>query len=278
MDGALERLRGILRQMGSVLVAFSGGADSAFLLKVAHDVLGERAVALTALSPSLAPAEKDDAIAIAKQIGAEHLLVESQELEDPGYVANPSNRCYYCKTELFRVAEPERLRLDLAFVAIGTNLDDLGDHRPGLDAAREAGIRSPLVEAGMSKADVRRLSLELGLSTWDKPAAACLASRIPYGTAVTPERLRQVGQLEAELRSLGFHEVRARHHGEVARIEVAPAALGRALESRATIVAAAKRAGFAFVALDLEGYRTGSLNELLPLRTLRKPPADPASR
>jgi uncharacterized protein len=278
MDGSLERLQGILRQMGSVLVAFSGGADSAFLLRVAHDVLGARAVALTALSPSIAPAEKEDAIAIAKQIGAEHVLVESKEMEEPAYVANPSNRCYYCKTELFRVAEPERVRLGLAFVAIGTNLDDLGDHRPGLDAAREAGIRSPLVEAGLAKVEVRRLSQELGLSTWNKPAAACLASRIPYGTAVTPERLRQVAELEAALRSIGFEVVRVRHHGEVARVEVAPSTLPRALERRAAVVAAGKRAGFAFVALDLEGYRTGSLNELLPIRRVPRPPQGPASR
>lgn len=266
MDPALQHLSAWFREVGSVLVAFSGGTDSAFVLRVAHDVLGPRAVALTAVSPALAPAEKDEAIRVAREIGAELVLVDSHELEDPGYAANPTNRCYHCKSELYRLTEPERLRRGLAVTANGTNVDDLGDIRPGLEAAREAGVRSPLVEAGLGKADVRRLARQLGLSIWDKPAAACLASRIPHGTAVTAERLGQIGRFEAALKALGLRQVRVRYHGDAARIETAPEELPRALELRLAIVAAGKAAGFPFVALDLEGYRMGSFNELLPLR------------
>lgn len=264
-DPLLERLHAWFREAGSVLVAYSGGTDSAFVLKVAHDVLGPRAVALTAVSPALAPAEKDEAVRVAREIGAEHVLVESHELDDPGYAANPTNRCYHCKSELYRLTEPERERRGLSVTANGTNVDDLGDVRPGLQAAREAGVRSPLVEAGLTKADVRRLAKALGLSIWDKPAAACLASRIPHGTAVTADRLAQIGRFEASLKGLGFRQVRVRYHGDAARIETTAEELGRAVELRHAIVAAGKAAGFPFVALDLEGYRMGSFNELLPL-------------
>jgi uncharacterized protein len=265
MDPKLARLRGIFGEMGSTLVTFSGGVDSTFVLQVAHEVLGPRAVALTAVSPSLPARERIDAEALAKAIDAEHLLVESDEIHDPRYAANPSNRCYYCKSELYSIAEGIRRERGLAFIVNGTNTDDLGDLRPGLEAAKESGVRSPLVEVGISKADVRRIGREIGLPNWDKPAAACLSSRLPYGTEVTVERLTKVGRLEESLRGLGFRQVRVRYHGDVARIEIAREELDRALlpEMRRAIVLAGKAAGFTYVTLDLEGYRQGSHNEVL---------------
>jgi uncharacterized protein len=251
--------------MGSVLVAFSGGIDSALVLRVAHDVLGDRAVGLTAVGPALAVRERNAAARIANEIGAPHLFVTSSEIDDPGYRANAGDRCWFCKSELYRITAQKREQLGLAWVANGTNSDDLGDHRPGLAAADEARVRSPLVEARIGKSNVRAIAREIGLSVWEKPASACLASRIPHGTEVTPERLAQVEALEAALFELDLSHVRVRHHGPVARIEVSRDDLLRAFDMRGQIVAAGKAAGFTFVALDLEGYRTGSLNALLPV-------------
>ncbi|HEY8038839.1 MAG TPA: ATP-dependent sacrificial sulfur transferase LarE [Polyangiaceae bacterium] len=277
-DAQLERLRALIREMGGggggVLVCYSGGVDSAFVLAVAHEVLGDRAVGMTAVSPSLAPYEKEAAVAVAKQIGARHELVESHEIERPGYVANATDRCFHCKSELYDIAEQKKQAWGLAHVLNGTNVDDLGDHRPGLDAAKNASVRSVLVECGFRKDDVRRCAQLIGLTVWDKPASACLSSRIPYGTEVTRERLAQIGGLEAELRSLGLRQLRVRWHaagasGAMARIEVARDELARAFEVRDAMVQAGKRFGFAFVTLDLQGYRTGSHNEVIVGKSLR---------
>lgn len=267
----LSRLLAILQRAESVLVCYSGGIDSAALLAAAHRQLGERAIGMTAVSPSLADAEREDAVRLAREIGAQHRLVESAELEREGYAKNGPDRCFHCKSELYEIAERKRSEWGLASVMNGTTLDDLGDYRPGLEAAKQAGVRSPFVEAGFSKSDVREVAKELGVSAWDKPAAACLSSRIPYGTSVTPERLRQVGGFEAELRALGFRRSRVRYHDKVARIELDLEDLPRLLqpEMREAVVQAGKTHGFTYITLDLAGYRTGSHNEVLTGRSLR---------
>ena len=272
-DPQLDRLTEILRGMGSVLVCYSGGVDSAFVLAVAHRVLGEKCIGMTAVSPSLADFERDEAIALAKQIGGRHELVESNEIEDEDYAKNNVDRCFHCTSELYRVSEEKQREWGMAFSVNGTNLDDLGDYRPGLEAAKQAGARSPLVEAGFTKADVRRVAQLLGLPVWDKPAAACLSSRLPYGTRVTRDRLRQIGSLEQQNHELGIRQARVRWHAlggvagtrdsAMARVEIARDEMMAAFDVRDAIVSAGQALGFAYVTLDLAGYRTGSHNEVL---------------
>jgi uncharacterized protein len=271
MDDKLARLDGWFRARKSVLVCYSGGVDSAFVLAAAHAAIGAGAIGMTAVSPSLAPAELDDAVAVAKRIGAEHRLVESHEIDDPNYVKNGADRCFHCKSELYRIAQDRAAAWGIATIVNGTNTDDLGDYRPGLEAAKEAGAESPLVEIGFSKADVRAGAASFGLSIWDKPAAACLSSRIPYGTSVTRERLAQIAGFEAALKGLGFRQVRVRYHDELARIEIALDEMARAAtpDVRDEMVLAGKRHGFRFVTLDLGGYRMGSHNEVLVGKSLR---------
>lgn len=266
----IEALRAGIANLGSALVCFSGGVDSTLLLRVTHDVLGDRCAALTAVSPAVPPDEIDEARALASRIGARHLVVESREMERPGFVANAPDRCFHCKTELMSIAAPAARDLGLRHVCLGTNLDDLGDHRPGLRAADEQGARHPLVDAGIGKSDVRAISRALGLPTWDKPQAACLSSRLPYGTAVTVERLTRVEAFERALRRLGFRQVRVRFHGEVARLEVEQGELARAVQQREAILSAGRATGFTYVALDLAGYRSGAMNEALGIH-LRRP-------
>jgi uncharacterized protein len=271
LDHKLERASELLRDMGSVLVCFSGGIDSTLVLSLAQRALGEQAVGLTAVSPSLPASERVDAERIARELGARHLFVDSHEIERAGYVQNGPDRCFHCKSELYEIAQVKATELGLAAVANGTNKDDLGDYRPGLEAARKAGVKSPLVDAGFGKEDVRNAARTLGIDAWDKPAAACLSSRIPYGTSVTPARLAQIGGFEADLKALGLRQVRVRFHAEVARIEVALEELPRLLEPgvRENTLAAGKRHGFRYVTLDLGGYRQGSHNEVLSGRSLR---------
>jgi uncharacterized protein len=267
----LERLRAVIRSYGSALIAFSGGADSALVLKIASDELGSRARALTAVSPTMARRERAFAEAFAHEVGAALDVVESHELERPGFSMNPTDRCYHCKAELLDIARPHAERLGLNHVLLGTNVDDLGDHRPGLAAANERGARHPLVDAELTKAEVRAISRALGLSTWDKPQLACLSSRFPYGTEITPERLARLDRFEEGLHDLGFRQLRVRYHDTVARLELPVEALPRVLELRDKIVVLGKTSGFTYVALDLEGFRSGAMNE--GLTQLRRRPA-----
>jgi pyridinium-3,5-biscarboxylic acid mononucleotide sulfurtransferase len=260
--GDVAVLRRVLREYERVVVAFSGGADSAFLAWVANDELGPDAHAVTAVSPSLASLELADCESLVDEWALRWTPVTTNELAEPAYVANGGDRCYYCKAELMDAVGPIALE-EGAVVTLGVNLDDLGDHRPGQQAASERGARFPLVEAGFTKADVRAASKDLGLRTWNKPAAACLASRVPYGTPVTVGVLDSVGRAERALRGLGFAELRVRHYGDTARIEVALGDIERAVAQREAVVAAVKRAGYAYVTLDLEGLRSGNLNGAL---------------
>ncbi|HEY5026543.1 MAG TPA: ATP-dependent sacrificial sulfur transferase LarE [Acidimicrobiales bacterium] len=256
----LGRLRAEVAQMGPVVVAFSGGADSALVAQVATDVLGpERVLCVTAVSPSLAPEELADCRALASEWGLRWHTVSTDEIDDPEYAANGTDRCYHCKATLLSALAP-LAAAEEAVVVLGVNLDDLGDHRPGQRAASERGARFPLVSAGMTKAEVRTVSRQLGLRTWDKPAAACLASRVPYGTPVTLGTLTTVSAAESALRALGFRQLRVRHYGDLARIELEEADLVDAVERRHEVVAAVRAAGYRYVTLDLEGFRSGNLN------------------
>jgi len=259
-----RKLERWLDEAGSVAVAYSGGSDSAFLLKVAHDVLGKRCVGVTAVSASLAREELDDAISVAEEIGAPHAMVQSHELEDPRYRENSSIRCFFCKNDVFMRIQEFAKERGFSIVIDGSNYDDIGDHRPGIRAARERGVRSPLMELKITKADLRALSRALGLSTWDKAAAPCLSSRIPYGTEVTTGVLDSIERGEAMLHGLGFRELRVRHHGSIARIEIPQGDFSTLLEHREEIVERLKEVGYIYVTIDLEGVRSGRLNEELP--------------
>ena len=259
----LERLRAIFAPMRSAMVAFSGGVDSTFVLRVAHDVLGERMLALTTTSPTMPDDDRRSALEMARTIGARHVVVESNELEVPGYAENPLNRCYLCKHNLFTVCEAKAAELGIDVIVDGLNLDDLRDYRPGIRAAGEKRVRHPLVEAEMTKAEIRALSRVLGLPTWDRPASPCLSSRFPYGTRITSEGLEQVERGERLLHAMGFRIARVRHHGDVARLEVEQSEIARLLEpaTRERVDRELRKMGFRFVTVDLKGFRSGSLNE-----------------
>ncbi|MGA8893588.1 MAG: ATP-dependent sacrificial sulfur transferase LarE [Anaeromyxobacteraceae bacterium] len=258
----LDRMKGALRATGGALVAFSGGVDSTLVLAVAHEVLGDRAVAMTAHSPSVPQAEREEARALAARIGVRHLEVESREGYDPRYRENTTERCYFCKVELYRLCASTAARLGLGAVVDGFNADDRRDHRPGHRAAGEQQVLSPLAEAGLTKDEVRAWSEHYGLPTWDKPQMACLASRIPYGTPVTPERLARIEAAEAGVRAAGLRQFRVRDHGVVGRIEVAAEEMELAFARREALAEAVRKAGFALAALDLEPFRSGRMNEV----------------
>src|SRR5229473_8519547 len=256
----LELARAIVRDLGSVLIAYSGGVDSTLLLKLAMDELGDRAAAVLASSPAYPESEQEDARVLAGELGAHLVEVSTNEVELDAYARNNPDRCFHCKEELFDKLEPVRQELGLAHLAYGATADDAGDHRPGHGSAVRRGVRFPLLEAGLGKAEIRLAARSLGLPNWNKPSFACLSSRIPHGTQVTVQALRQIEAAESAMKALGFKQVRVRHHGDVARIEVEPEEIARLLSERERVVVALQAAGYRFVSVDLEGYATGSLN------------------
>jgi uncharacterized protein len=261
-----EKLEAVLSSMGGLVIAYSGGVDSTLLLKVAHDCLGDRALAVIGRSKTMPYREYEFALDSVSSIGARFEVVDTEELDQPRFVSNPPDRCYLCKSELFCKLKAVAEREGLEWVADGSNLDDCGDYRPGLEAAKEMGVRSPLVEAGLRKEDIRVLSRELGLPTWDKPSKACLSSRFPFGSEITPEKLAAVEEAENFLEDSGFKQLRVRHHGEIARVEVDKAELNRLLTSgiREKVVSKLKSLGFRYVTVDLAGYSSGSFNPQSP--------------
>ena len=268
LEAKVEHLRGSLKRFDNAVIAFSGGVDSTFLARMAFDALGSGALAVTAVSPSLSKAERDDAGRFARQIGIRHEMIDTQELENPEYRANDQSRCFHCKAELFDRLRSFAADRGVRHMLYGPVVDDLGDFRPGMAASRERGAHAPLVEAGLRKADVRKLSRQLGLESWDKPAVACLASRIAYGSEVTVKKLGQVEASEAVLRAEGFRNLRVRHHGQIARLEVPTDELQRLTEDedlRERIIEGIKAQGFTYVTLDLQGFRSGAMNESLPV-------------
>ena len=268
LEAKTQFLQRTLSGLERAVVAYSGGVDSTFLAKMAYDALGGQAMAVTAVSPSLARAERDDATRFAAQIGIRHEFIETRELDNPAYRANDSSRCFHCKAELFDRLREFVAERGIQHMLYGPVIDDLGDFRPGMAASRERGARAPLVEAGLRKAEVRELSKRLGLSSWDKPAVACLSSRVAYGSQVTVEKLRQIEDAEALLRAEGFRELRVRHHGPIARIEVPESELARFTQDsarRQRIIQGLKTLGFTYVTLDLQGFRSGAMNEALPV-------------
>ena len=280
LEAKLASMLEIFAPMPSVIVAFSGGVDSSFVLKVAHDTIGARVLALTTTSPTMPDEDRDSALNIARLVGARHLIVESNELEIPGYAANPVNRCYLCKHNLFTVCEAKAAELGIDEIVDGLNLDDLHDYRPGMQAASEKRVRHPLVEAELTKAEIRELSRAMGLPTWDRPASPCLSSRFPYGTEITPDGLTKVAAGEKLLHAMGFRIARVRYHGEVARVELEQSEIARIFEpaNREMIDREFKKIGFRFVAIDLKGFRSGSLNEGVAAGTVKPPPLTPRRR